>query len=438
MSRVSTMPRSAPSAFTVDEECARSLDATDPLRGYREQFHIPKRADGEPVIYFAGNSLGLQPKSARRIVEQEMDDWARLAVDAHFRGATPWYSYHEVFRETGARLAGGLPGAGEVVMMNSLTINLHLMMVTFFQPASERFKILMEEPAFPSDMYAIQTHIRSRGLDPKKTILVVKPRTGEQSLRTEDIEALLEREGCSIALVLIGGINFFTGQFFDIPRITEAAHRQGCIVGWDLAHAAGNVPLQLHDWNVDFAVWCSYKYLNAGPGAVAGCFVHERHGKNPKLPRLAGWWGNDPETRFKMHLIPEFVPRGGADGWQVSNPPILSMAPLKASLEIFDEVGMAALRQKSLMLTSYIRFLLDQSSPSWFEIITPNTPVGAHGCQLSILVKDQPKQRFKALEQAGMICDFREPNVIRIAPAPLYNTFHECWTFAQILSRQQR
>jgi kynureninase len=429
------MPRSASGAFTADEECARGLDASDPLRGYRERFHIPKHANSEPVIYFAGNSLGLQPKSARRIVEQELDDWARFAVDAHFRGVTPWYSYHEVFRDSGARLVGGIPG--EVVMMNSLTINLHLMLVTFFQPTGDRCKILMEEPAFPSDMYAIQTHIRSRGLDPKMTILVAKPRNGEHTLRTEDIEELIKRDGRSIALVLIGGVNFFTGQFFDIPRLTDAAHRQGCTVGWDLAHAAGNVPLQLHDWNVDFAAWCSYKYLNAGPGAVAGCFVNERHGKNPTLPRLAGWWGNDPETRFKMHLIPEFVPREGADGWQVSNPPILSMAPLKASLEIFDEAGMAALRQKSLMLSSYVRFLLDQSSTSWFEIITPKSP-DAHGCQLSILVRDQPKQRFKALEQAGIACDFREPNVVRVAPTPLYNTFHECWTFAQILSRQQR
>lgn len=435
MSRTSTISPPPVATFGHDEESAQRLDATDPLRRFHEQFHIPKRGNGEPVIYFAGNSLGLQPKSVRTIVEQELEDWARLAVDAHFRGATPWYSYHEVFRESGARLVGSIPG--EVVMMNSLTVNLHLMLITFFQPMKDRYKILMEEPAFPSDMYAIQTHVRSRGLDPKRTILVAKPRSGEQTLRTEDFESLIEREGRSIALVLIGGVNFFTGQFFDIPRITEAAHRRGCTVGWDLAHAAGNVPLHLHDWNVDFAVWCSYKYLNAGPGAVAGCFVHERHGKNAKLPRLAGWWGNDPETRFRMHLIPEFAPREGADGWQVSNPPILSMAPLKASLEIFDEAGMDALRQKSLILTSYIRFLLDQNTSNWFEVITPKSSE-AHGCQLSILVKEQPKQRFKALEQAGIVCDFREPNVIRIAPTPLYNTFHECWTFAQILSQQQR
>lgn len=424
--------RSEPT-YRTDEAFALQMDAADPLRKFRDEFHIPKR-DGQELIYFAGNSLGLQPKKAREIVEQELDDWAKLAVDAHFQGKTPWYSYHEIFRESGARLAGGV--SGEVVMMNSLTVNLHLMMVTFYRPTSgsERFKILMEEPAFPSDLYAVQTHVRTRGLNPKETIVCAKPRSGEQTIRAEDIEALLKREGKSIALVMLGGVNFFTGQAFDIQRITAAAHKQGCVVGWDLAHAAGNLPLRLHDWNVDFAVWCSYKYLNAGPGSVAGCFVHERHGRNPRndLPRYAGWWGNDPATRFKMQLIPEFVPRQGADGWQISNPPILSMAPLKACLDLFDAAGMDALRAKSLKLTGYLRFLLEQNASSDFEIITPHEDE-AHGCQLSILVKNQPRERFKALEQAGMVCDFREPNVIRAAPVPLYNTFHDVWRFAQVM-----
>jgi len=414
--------------FQTDEAFALTMDAADPLRTYRDEFLIPMRDDGTPITYFAGNSLGLQPKKARQVVEQELDDWAKLAVDAHFKARTPWYSYHEVFRDAGARLVGARPG--EVVMMNSLTINLHLMMVTFYQPTAERYKILIDEPTFPSDLYAVKSHARTRGLDPDKIVISAKPRSGEQCIRTQDIEALLEREGKSIALVMLAGVNFFTGQAYDIPRITEAAHRHGCVVGWDLAHAAGNLAMRLHDWNVDFAVWCSYKYLNSGPGAIAGCFVHERHGKNVDLPRFAGWWGNDPATRFKMQLIPQFTPRKGADGWQVSNPPILSMAPLKASLELFDSAGMNALRAKSLKLTGYLRFLVEQNSREDFEVITPHEDE-AHGCQLSILVKNQPRQKLKSLEEAGVVCDFREPNVIRVAPTPLYNTFHEIWRFAK-------
>jgi kynureninase len=423
----------------VSEAYALEQDHHDPLHSYRDEFHIPRSTHtGQPAIYFCGNSLGLQPKSARKLVDQEMDDWARMGVEGHFEGTTPWYSYHEVFREVGARLVGARPGANEVVMMNSLTINLHLMMVTFFQPTpgtGNRFKILMDEPAFPSDIYAIKTHLRTRGLDPQNALLVAKPRSGEQTIRSEDVEAILDREGDTIALVLLAGVNFFTGQVMDIPRITAAAHKKGCVVGWDLAHAAGNIVLKLHDWDVDFAAWCSYKYLNAGPGAVAGCFVHEKHGKNLQLPRYAGWWGNDPTTRFKMQLIPEFVPQPGAEGWQVSNPPILSTAPLRASLELFDRAGMSALRVKSLKLTNYLRGLLEFSHPDWCEIITPREDE-ARGCQLSILVRDHPRKRFKALEEAGVVCDFREPNVIRIAPVPLYNTFHDCWKFAQTLAKQ--
>jgi kynureninase len=443
MSRLISPTRTELVTFNTDESFARYMDTADPLRSYRNEFHIPRQANGEPVIYFCGNSLGLQPTATRALVEQELDDWAKLAVDAHFRGKSPWYAYHETFREVGARLVGALPGAGvgagagEVVMMNSLTVNLHLMMVSFFRPQGTRTKILVEEPCFPSDIYAVKTHLRTRGLDPAQHLVIARPQSGggESCLRMEDIEALLTQEGASIALVLLGGVNFFTGQVLDIARITELAHRAGCVVGWDLAHAAGNVELHLHDWNVDFAAWCSYKYLNSGPGAVAGCFVHERHGKNLNLQRFGGWWGNDPDTRFKMHLIPEFVPREGAEGWQVSNPPILSMAPLKASLDLFDRAGMPALRAKSKLLTGYLRWLLDDISTTWWEVITPRNSDEC-GCQLSILIKDHPRERLKALERAGVVCDFREPNVIRVAPVPLYNTFHEVWQFARILSQQ--
>ena len=431
MSGAATSP--APSRFDSDEAFARAQDQSDPLAGFRERFELPRGDDGAARIYFCGNSLGLQPKSARGLVVQELEDWAKLAVDAHFRGATPWYSYHEVFRETGARLVGAVPG--EVVMMNSLTVNLHLMMVSFFRPVPERYKILMEWPVFPSDIYAIKTHLRTHGLDPDDALVVVRPREGEETIRHEDVEAMLAEQGSSIALVLMAGVNFFTGQLVDMARITAAGHAQGCMVGFDLAHAAGNVPMRLHDWDVDFACWCSYKYLNSGPGAVAGCFVHERHGGSLELPRYGGWWGNDPETRFKMHLLPDFVPVRGADGWQLSNPPILALAPVRASLELFDEAGMDALREKSLRLTGYLRYLIERQPREWFEIITPREP-SDHGCQLSMLVHDHPRERFHALEAAGVVCDFREPNVIRVAPVPLYNTFHEVWRFVAILAEQ--
>jgi kynureninase len=321
------------------------------------------------------------------------------------------------------------------VMMNSLTVNLHLLMATFYRPRPKRYKIVTEEPIFPSDLYALQSQLRHHGYDPNEGLLTWKPRPGEYSLRTEDLEALLDREASGVALLLLNGVNFFTGQWLDLERITAFATRHGCVVGWDLAHAAGNVVLQLHDWQVDFAAWCSYKYLNSGPGAVAGCFIHETHGRNLDLPRLAGWWGNEPQTRFQMQLQPEFVARSGAFGWQVSNPPILSMAPLHASLAIFDEVGMPALRIKSERLTGYLEFLLNQIPGHRFEIITPREPA-QRGCQLSILVRDRPRELLQALEQEGVVCDFREPNVIRVAPVPLYNSFHEVWMFARGLAQQ--
>ncbi|MBA3963161.1 MAG: kynureninase [Chthoniobacterales bacterium] len=421
--------------FSADEEFARQLDREDALAGFRDRFHIPTGANGKPLIYFVGNSLGLMPKATRQAVDQELDDWSRLAVDAHFDAATPWYSYHETLREPAARLVGALPN--EVVCMNSLTVNLHLLMVTFYRPTKGRAKILMEEPAFPSDTYAIKSQIAHHGYDPEESLILAKPRSGELALHQEDIEGIIEKQGDEIALVLFAGVNFFTGQLFDISRLTSLAQKQGCMVGIDLAHAAGNVPLALHDWNVDFAVWCSYKYLNSGPGAAAGAFVHERHARNRELPRFAGWWGNDPATRFRMQLEPDFVPVPSADAWQLSNPSILAMAPLRSSLAIFDEAGgMSALRAKSLRLTGYFQFLLQQASSEVFTVITPPEP-NEHGCQLSILVHERGKELFERLEAAGVKCDFREPNVIRVAPTPLYNTFHEVWRCAQILARHR-
>jgi kynureninase len=421
--------------FSPAEDFALQLDAEDSLHDFREKFYLPLGKDGKPLIYFAGNSLGLMPKSAREVVDQELDDWAKLGVNAHLDATTPWYSYHETLREPTAGLVGAKPN--EVICMNSLTVNLHLMMATFYRPTKSRYKILMEDPAFPSDTYAIKTQIVHHGLDPKDALLLARPRKGEFTVRTEEIVDLIEKQGDEIALVLIAGVNFFTGQLFDVPTITAAAQKRGITVGVDIAHAAGNVPLALHDWNVDFAVWCSYKYLNAGPGAVAGAFVHERHATNTELPRLAGWFGNDPNTRFRMQLEPEFIPVPSADGWQISNPPIFSMAPLRASLAIFDEAsGMEPLRAKSIKLTSYFQFLLEQTGSKRYTVITP-PEANARGCQLSILVQEHPTELFGKLETAGVKCDFREPNVIRAAPTPLYNTFHEVWRFARILTRHQ-
>jgi len=425
-----TSPPKQECAFHEDEAFAKKLDADDALRGFRERFCIPTGSDGSPVVYFCGHSLGLLPKEARRFVEEELEDWARLGVDGHFKGRRPWYSYHEQFREPGARIVGARPG--EVVMMNSLTVNLHLMMATFYRPTKERYKILIESPTFPSDLYAVKTQLRHNGFDPADALVTLQPREGQHIVHAADVESLLEDHGDSIALVLFSGVNFYTGQVLDMPRIAAAARREGCVIGLDLAHAVGNVPLSLHDWDIDFAVWCNYKYLNAGPGAIGGCFVHERHGKNPDLPRLAGWWGNDPKTRFEMHRLDDFVPQDGADGWQISNPPILSAAPLLSSLAIFDEAGIDALRAKSKRLTAYLAYLLDRIEGRPFDIITPSDPA-ARGCQLSILVRDDPRGLYKRLRGQNMVVDFREPNIIRMAPVPLFNTFHEVWRCAQVL-----
>lgn len=410
--------------FLPDESYARALDQGDPLRQYRSRFHIPRDKDGRERVYLAGNSLGLQPRSAQPMLEEELREWAGLAVDAHFEGIRPWYSYHELFRDTAARLVGAHPG--EVVLMNSLTVNLHLMMVSFFRPTPGRYKILIEAPTFPSDLYAVKSQIRAHGYNPDAALLIVHPRPGEHLIRNEDLEEIITREGRQIVLVLLSGLNFVTGQAFNIERLTNAAHATGCVAGFDLAHAAGNIPLRLHDWGVDFAVWCNYKYLNSGPGAVAGCFVHERHGNNANMPRFAGWWGNDPATRFRMQLNEDFIPQHGAAGWQISNPPIFSLAPVKASYDLFNEVGMPALRQKSMRLTGYLEFLLQKVESPKFEIITPREPA-QRGCQLSLLFSDNARGVLKALHQRSVVGDYREPNIIRLAPVPLYNSYEDVW-----------
>lgn len=424
------------------ESHALALDRSDPLSPVRNEFCIPKIEKGphagQDAVYLCGNSLGLMPRATRDAVLQELDDWARLGVEGHFHAKHPWYPAHEFCREAAARLVGARPH--EVVVMNSLTVNLHLMMVSFYRPHGSRTKLIIEDAAFPSDSYAVQSQAAWHGLNPREAVVRLKPRAGEQTLHTDDVISEIERHGQSVALVMLGGVNYLSGQVMDFARITEAGHRVGAVVGWDLAHAAGNVPLQLHDWNADFACWCSYKYLNSGAGAVAGCFIHERHVRNTRwdgegggLPRFAGWWGNDPATRFKMG--PEFVPVPTADAWSVSNPPVMALSPVRVSLGIFDRVGMAALREKSLNLTGYLRGLIDgivAGGRSPIDVITPREPE-ASGCQLSIAVKDRPRELFSALTADGVMCDFREPNVIRVAPVPLYNTFHDCWRFAGIL-----
>jgi len=422
-------------SYRPDEAFARDLDSQDELAEFRRRFHIPRRSDGSEAVYFCGNSLGLQPTGVDAAIREELEDWARLAVDAHFEGRRPWYGYHEIFRDSNARLIGARPR--ETVMMNGLTVNLHLMLVSFYRPTGDRFKVLMEDCAFPSDTYAVRSQIRYHGHDPDEGLIVARPRDGEHTLRTGDIETLLDERGSEIALVLLGGVNYYTGQLFDMARIAAVARRQGCVVGYDLAHAVGNVPLDVHDWDVDFAVWCTYKYLNGGPGAVAGCFVHERHGATEDLPRLAGWWGNDPSRRFRMHLEPEFRPFGGADGWQLSNPPILAMAPLRASLEIFDEAGMERLRDKSLRLTGYLRYLIDRVNDPRVDVLTPRDERD-RGCQLSLHVRERGKELFRALQDDGIVGDYREPDVVRVAPVPLYNTYHEVWRFSETLQRWSR
>ncbi len=414
--------------FTSAAELAPEMDASEPLRHFRDRFHFPRGVDGNEAIYFVGNSLGLQPKTVRSFVEQELNDWETLGVEAHLHGKNPWLPYHEFLTAQMAEIVGAMPI--ETVVMNSLTVNLHLMLVSFFRPTSDAPFVMIEKGAFPSDQYAIESQMRCHGLDPSEFLIELTPREGESTLRTEDIVEKIEEYDGQIALVLLGGVNYYTGQAFEMEQIAEAGHKAGAIVGFDLAHAAGNLLLKLHDWDVDFAVWCSYKYLNAGPGGVAGAFVHERHARSFDLCRLAGWWGHDKETRFLMG--PEFKPLAGAEGWQISNPPILQMAALRASLEIFHEAGMPALRAKSEKLTGYLEDLIDRIGDDRIEIITPRDPA-QRGCQLSIRVRGGDRSLHERLSERGVVTDWREPDVIRVAPVPLYNSFADVLRFAEIL-----
>ena len=411
--------------FQVGEAYAAELDAHDPLAHYRERFHIPKTNGGEECIYLCGHSLGLQPKSARTYIDEALEDWARLGVEGHFHGKNPWMPYHRLLTAQTAALVGAEPL--EVVVMNSLTVNLHLMMASFYRPSGARHKILIERGAFPSDQYAVQSQIRCRGLDPATSLLELAPREGESCIREEDIDVLIDREGETIALILLGGVNYATGQRFDIAEITRAGHRKGCVVACDLAHAVGNIPLRIHDWGPDFAVWCSYKYLNGGPGCVAGCFVHQRHSSSWQLPRYAGWWGHDERTRFQMG--PEFQAMPGAEGWQLSNPPVLALAPLRASMEIFAEAGMDRLRAKSRRLTRYLEFLLRETESTEYSIVTPSDP-DQRGAQLSIRLSPG-RGVCDRLAAEGVIGDWREPDTYRIAPVPLYNSYKDVHGFVQ-------
>ncbi|MGA9305958.1 MAG: kynureninase [Candidatus Sulfotelmatobacter sp.] len=411
--------------FESGEDFAIAMDERDPLREFRERFFLPS-APGRECIYLCGHSLGLQPKTATAYIEQELSEWARLGVEGHFHAKNPWMPYHRLLTEQTAELVGANPA--EVVVMNSLTVNLHLMMVSFYRPTRERHKIVVEGAAFPSDQYAVQSQIRFHGLEPATSLIELTPRPGEACLRDEDIESLIEREGGAIALIMLGGVNYSTGQAYDMARIAELGRAQGCVVGFDLAHAAGNLELRLHDWGPDFAVWCSYKYLNGGPGCVAGCFVHERHGRDWELPRFAGWWGHDEQSRFEMG--PDFRAMPGADGWQLSNPSIVSLAVLRASMAIFHEAAMERLRAKSVSLTGYLEFLLNQKASPAFSIITPREE-DRRGAQLSIRISQHGRALCKKLAQEGIVGDWREPDVFRVAPVPLYNSYHDVFRFVR-------
>ncbi|MFM8911542.1 MAG: kynureninase [Flammeovirgaceae bacterium] len=408
---------------------AKRLDQQDPLKKYRSQFHFPV-INGKRALYFTGNSLGLQPASTKKFVTEELTDWAKLGVEGHFHARRPWLYYHHYSKKTLAKLVGAKPM--EVVAMNQLTVNLHLMLASFYRPTPTRYKILTEAGAFSSDQYAFETHLKFHGINPDLALIELKPRPNEHTLRTDDIIQAIEDHADELAVVIFGAVQYYTGQFFDIKRITEAGHRAGAMVGFDLAHAIGNVPLQLHKHNVDFAVWCSYKYLNSGPGGVAGAYVHERHGNNTRLTRLAGWWGHLERERFQMKK--GFIPMPGIDGWQLSNFPVLSGSALMASLDIFEKVGMRSLRRKSEQLTAYLEFILKDIDPShaYFSVITPSQKT-ERGCQLSVLMQRNGKKIFDRITKAGVIADWREPDVIRIAPVPLYNSFEDVYRLGEIL-----
>lgn len=426
---------------------AKKLDQADPLRSFREAFYFPQH-QGKDSLYFCGNSLGIQPKTAGAEIQKELDRWRALGVEGHFEGEVPWVDYHKSLAPQSAHIVGAKEQ--EIVLMNTLTVNLHLMMVTFYRPQKARYKIIMEAGAFPSDQYAVESQVKFHGYDPAEAIIEVAPRPGKLTLEPEDILSAIDQHGAETALVLFGGMNYYTGQLFDMQAITEAGHKVGAQVGFDLAHAAGNVPLHLHDWDVDFAVWCTYKYLNSGPGALAGCFIHERHAFNPELPRFAGWWGHDEERRFLMEK--GFVPTKGADGWQLSNAPILAFPPMKASHDLHYKATMPALREKSIQLTGYLEFLIDQlrAEGHEYEFITPRDPA-QRGAQLSFITGKEGKDLFDYISANGVICDWREHNmpdqsgaesdksgVIRIAPAPIYNSFTDVWNLVQLLRNYQK
>ena len=417
--------------FKNSREFAQSLDANDELRKYRDEFHFPK-VNGKQVIYFTGNSLGLQPKRTKSYVDEVMSDWANMAVEGHFYSDKPWWDYQERFAVPLSEIVGSKPS--EVGVMNTLTVNLHLLMVSFYNPTPKKYKIICEEKAFPSDQYMFQSQVKFHGFDPKDAIVEIKRREGEANIRLEDVLAKIEEVGSELALVLIGGVNYYTGQVFDMKTITAAGQKQGAYVGWDLAHAAGNIKLDLHDWNVDFAAWCSYKYMNSGPGNASGFFVHEKHHNDKKLKRFAGWYGHNKERRFKME--PDFDPVNGADGWQISNLPILSLAPYLASVEMFAEVGMYKLIAKRNLITAYLEFVLheidNELDGAEFEILTPSNQ-DERGCQLSVYLHGQGRELFERLMKNGVITDWREPNVIRLAPAPFYCSFEDMYDFGQIL-----
>lgn len=429
--------------FDTTRTTAEELDQKDPLKGFRQEFLFPQHQERNS-LYFCGNSLGLQPKGAMDALGLEMDRWRALGVEGHFEGDLPWTEYHKALTEPSAHIVGAKPQ--EVIVMNTLTVNLHLMMVSFYRPNRDRFKIIMEAGAFPSDQYAVETQVKFHGLDPREAIIEVMPRPGKMTLELEDILSTIDKHGAETALVLFGGLNYYTGQLFDMPAITKAGHEAGAVVGFDLAHAAGNIPLHMHDWDVDFAVWCTYKYINSGPGALSGCFIHERHANNAELPRFAGWWGHDEKRRFLMEK--GFVPTAGAEGWQISNAPIMAFPPMKVSHELHQRASMPALRKKSKQLTGYLEFLIDELNKEGkqYEFITPRDPE-QRGAQLSFITGQEGKELFDYLSANGVICDWREHNlpneeerptksgVIRIAPAPIYNSYLDVWELVDLLRR---
>lgn len=414
--------------FQNSLEYAKKQDVNDPLASFRNKFYIPKTENGKDSIYLCGNSLGLQPKITSDYIKEELDSWAKLGVDGHTDGKHPWLPYHEFLTENMAKIVGAKPS--EVVVMNTLTTNLHLMMVSFFQPTKTKFKIVVESDAFPSDKYAVESQLKFHGIDPKDGLVLWKPRHGEELCRFEDLEEIMKTQGDEIALLMIGSTNYYTGQSFPLKKITELGHKYGSLVGFDLAHGAGNIQPNLHESGADFAVWCTYKYLNSGPGSLGGCFVHERHANNDKLNQFAGWWGHNKDTRFNMRKDFDALP--GAEGWQLSNPPILSMAAIRASLDTFAEAGFENLRKKSIKLTGFLEFLLDEMKNDAINVITPRNP-DERGCQLSIQVKNADKSLHTKLTTAGVVSDWREPDVIRIAPTPLYNNFEDVYLFAEKL-----